>query len=434
MLIKKIRMNGFKNISNTLIKFSDVTALVSLNNYGKSNILDCMEFSEKFIKANNKLKTKMMSDPDRLPINKKIANSDFSFEIEFETVLNKNKYEVEYMYCFEWIKDIESKGKRVKKEVLKVKNLDKGTKPQYSKYIERTLEKATYRSTAEGRSKIEIDIPQNELLINKLLNNSDLFYIDIIREINELNFDTNVYMDTDDVFRTIGINSEKVYDPTCLDQKNGCNLAQVVHYLRENYIEKYEMLINSFKILIPNIEEIEPLCLDLKKDVPDKSNIKKLPFKIPEKIYDIRIKENYNNQSTSFHNLSSGSKRIFLLLTSAILSEINNVSLIAFEELENSIHPYLFQRFIIILTQIVKNCRILVTSHSPYLIQYLNLEKIYIGLPSKEGVAQFKKIKRQFEKNIYKIATEEELSIGDYIFDLLLDSYSDNTILKSYME
>lgn len=431
MLINSIRVDGFKNISDTLINLSDITALVALNNYGKSNVLDCLKFAEKFIKEDSKKKTKMMSDPDRLPINNKTSNNDFVFEIGFETIIDKSKYEVEYRYSFEWIKDIEDKGQRVKEEILKVKNLDEGIKPQYSKYIERTLEKAIYRSTKEGRSKIEIEIKENELVINKLLNNSDLFYIDIIKEINDLNFDMNFYMDANNIFRTISIGSEELHSPTCLNKENGCNLSQVVYYLREDYKEKYEMLINSFKMLIPNVEEIEPVCFDLKKD---ERNIEKLPFKIPERIYDIRIKEGYNNQSTSFDNLSSGSKRIFLLLASAILSEINKVSLIAFEELENSIHPYLFQKFIIILTQIVKNCRILITSHSPYLIQYLDLEKIYIGLPSKDGVAQFKKIKKQYEKTIYKIATEEEMSIGDYIFDLLLDSYSDDTTLERYME
>ena len=39
MKIQAVLIDGFKNLSNVKISFDNITALVALNNFGKSNVL-----------------------------------------------------------------------------------------------------------------------------------------------------------------------------------------------------------------------------------------------------------------------------------------------------------------------------------------------------------------------------------------------------------
>ena len=62
------------------------------------------------------------------------------------------------------------------------------------------------------------------------------------------------------------------------------------------------------------------------------------------------------------------------------------------------------------------------------------MNKIYIGVPFEEGYACFKRIKKTKFKTIEKIANEMDISVSEYIFELLYDSYKDNSLLLSYIE
>lgn len=432
MDISKIRLSGYRNITDTLIEFSDLTTILGLNNYGKSNFLEGLEFATKFIGNSSKTKTKMMSHTGSLPINVNTAHNDFEFEIEYITKFKKEVVQVTYGFSFEWIQN-DNKGSKIKGEHLKIKD---ASTTKYSSYIKRNYEKGFYKSSETGRSDTKVEIESNELIINKLQTYDNLYYLDIIKELNTIKFDIVSFMDISNAFEGIrigsNIQSDDLFD---LDFDDGFNISEVIYHLRAKYPDKYELLINSFVSLIPSVEYIEPICVDFRSKVHTPEDFEeKVPFKIPEKIYEIRIKEVHNNQETSISHLSSGSKRVFSLLTSAILSEVNKTSLIAFEELENSIHPYLFQRLLIILTSITKKSKILISSHSPYVIQYLDLENVYLGVPNAKGTGYFRKLKKSVRNNINKTAIEHGISVGDYVFDLLVESFADNSLLSSYLE
>ena len=44
MKIQAVLIDGFKNLSNVKISFDNITALVALNNFGKSNMLSGIDF------------------------------------------------------------------------------------------------------------------------------------------------------------------------------------------------------------------------------------------------------------------------------------------------------------------------------------------------------------------------------------------------------
>ena len=429
MIINKIKIDGYKNVSDTTIEFKNITALVGLNNYGKSNVLEAINFAKNFIKNPYQIKSSMMAYVKAIPINTALLGKNFNFEIEYTTKCNNKKVFIDYSFSFQWL-DI-NKVSGIKSEVLKIKYFGKGQK--YSKLISRDNNGAFYQPSPTGRCDKIIKIEDSNLIINKIANFDDLFYLDMIEELNNVNFDLNAFLDTSAAFDFFPIQM-KTNDMYSLDKTNGANIAQIVYNLKNNYHDKYELIINSFLSLFPNIESIEPQILSYDKSKVKVNVPEDAPFMLADNMFNILVKERYNIKPENFENLSNGTKRIFLLLTSAVLADIHKIELIAFEELENCIHPALFEQLLIILANMVQNIRIIITSHSPYLIQYLDLDNIYVGIPSKDGTAKFEKIKKSKQSSIMKNARDYNISTGDYIFEMLVDSFNDNNELCSYLE
>jgi predicted ATPase len=107
---------------------------------------------------------------------------------------------------------------------------------------------------------------------------------------------------------------------------------------------------------------------------------------------------------------------------------------VAIEEPENSLNPRLLQHFLIVLSAFAKDVKIIITSHSPYLINYINPSNIYIGVPNINGVASFSKIKEKAINKIMNDANNLDLRVGDYIFDLMSGDQDDIDTLYKYME
>ena len=71
MEIKRIKINGFKNINNVNIELKKIVGLLSVNSYGKSNFLNGISFGIDFIHAPINLKSYMMNNYDSYkPFNK----------------------------------------------------------------------------------------------------------------------------------------------------------------------------------------------------------------------------------------------------------------------------------------------------------------------------------------------------------------------------
>ena len=109
-----------------------------------------------------------------------------------------------------------------------------------------------------------------------------------------------------------------------------------------------------------------------------------------------------------------------MILTKIIVSGVSNISLIAIEEPENSVHPGLFQAYIQIISQLLDDCKVIITSHSPY-----------VGVNREPGMAEFFVLKKSGQKQLEKDADSFNMSIGDYLFSLLSDAESP---ISDYLE
>ena len=432
MKLIEITTCGFKNLGETTINFNNnqITALIAPNNYGKSNFLDSLSFSYDFIQANSKQKKIMMQYSPAIPINKHLDRSNFIFSVLFESSFNKKQNLIQYQFEFEWQKDKKTAGSKIVREILRVK--EKKANSKFTTLIKRDKLKAFYQASITARCNNELKILSNNLVINKLVNIDGLFFHKVLEELHSIKFSITNLMEVEPAFGSI-----QIYDDDTKTEdselRDGYNISKFLYFLKNKRKNLYDLLINSIRDLIPTIETIDPVQYDL-KEMSNEKDFKDVPFTLPEKIYDLRIKELNNNQTTSVKFVSRGTKRILLILASAINASEKNVSLLAFEELENSIHPNLLQKLLMILTGLVPNLKILISSHSPYLIQYLPIKSIYLGIPNKKGLACFHKIKESKHNSIMKLAIDEETTLGDFLFDLMLQNPIDSDFQFEYFE
>ncbi len=427
MQLISVLVDGFRNVCSSKLILDDILSVVSLNSYGKSNLLHSIDFGVDFIKAPNRVKERMMRWTRGIPLNKKNANSDFSIELEFLTQHLGRVHRVQYGYAFRWLRNDDS-GERILREYLRMKLDEKGSR--YSLLLKRKNDEAYYKSSVKGRCDSRIRIESSGLVVNKLQAFDDLYYRDVLRELNEISVYVDRHFDTQSSYKPDPVMTKGIDD---LSFESTEHLPRTIYYLKKMHPNQYALLMDAYRQLFPQFEHIRVLEADVKGKL-GKMDMKELPFTISDKIYSLYVEDKNLNQPISFEALSDGAQRVFLLLSNLILAELNHLNLIAIEEPENSVHPALFQRYLQILASLAGDVRIVMTSHSPYILQYQRPENIYIGLPNADGIAQFQRIRPSAQKTLLAAAAEEDMSLGDYVFELLSNPADESNILASYME
>lgn len=424
MKIQAVLIDGFKNLSNVRILFDKITALVALNNFGKSNVLSGIDFGLDFIKASIEEKKVMMSNSNLIPINCSMVGRNYRYEMEVSTDIDSVEYIIQYGYEFEW-KDTEDKEPRIVSEFLKVKLNEKGQK--FTQLINRTTDMALYKSSETGRCSSNIMVEDTELVANKLRAYDELYYARIITKLNgmkiymENNLDVKSFYQPDPFIRK-GFENELI---------NADNLPRVIYNLKKQKPDKFELLKDVYFQLFPDIEDVIVKQFKINGLTNNEELTENLPFVFSNSYYVLFVKEKKLTNPVNFSMMSDGAKRVFMILTKIIVSSVSNISLIAIEEPENSVHPGLFQAYIQIISQLLDDCKVIITSHSPYIISYLNPSWIHVGMNRKAGVAEFFNFKKSGQKQLENDAANFNMSMGDYLFSMLADSESN---INDYLE
>lgn len=249
MKIQAVVIDGFKNLSNVKITFDNITALVALNNFGKSNVLSGIDFGLAFIKASDEDKKEMMANTNLIPINQRMQGRNYKFEVEVLTEVAEDEYRVQYGYEFTWQCN-EDEVPEIVQEYLKIKLDEKGQK--YTQLINRNKESALYKSSETGRCSSKIKVEPAELVVNKLRAYDELYFAAIIKKLNgmkmymENNLDAKSFYQPDPIIRK-GFENEMI---------NADNLPRIIFNLKKQNPDKFELLKNVYFQLFPNIEDI----------------------------------------------------------------------------------------------------------------------------------------------------------------------------------
>ncbi|NBJ02385.1 ATP-binding protein [Lachnospiraceae bacterium] len=425
MKIQRIALDGFKNLSNVNIAFSKITSLVALNNFGKSNVLSGIDFGINFMKYNEEQRQSLMRSDNAMPINKASLDKDFRYEIEMTTIIRTVKYRIIYGFTFGWLRIKEDEAS-IKNEYLKVKIDEKGKK--YNQLINRQGQEAVYKSSETGRCATHTQIGNMELVVNKLKAFDQLYYIEIIKRLNDL----KLYMENN-------LDPKEFYMPNPIISKGSSeyfidsrSLPRVIAKLKQINPGKFDLLLDAYKSLFPDIEDVIVKEIQISSEgaivVPDD-----VPFIVSDSIYLLFVRDKNLCRLIDFEAMSDGAKRVFMILTKIIMASLEerNISLIAIEEPENSIHPSLFRTYLQIISDLLEDCKVIITSHSPYIISFMDLESIYVGINRDGGMVKFHGFKKNKEKMLEDDADSFDMGMGDYIFSMLADNESR---IEEYLE
>lgn len=404
--IKKFYIDGYRNLSNVSMDLHDITAIVALNSYGKSNLLKAIKLGIDFIKGNPDTKKSIFEHREAFPLLKVNSGQNYTFGINATmTDENDTPYNVDYTFSFRW--DTNETEGTIVFEKLDISSPDISG----GNFIIRNPNSHiyNYRASFKTRNKRNIIIKDSCVLAINILPNivEGDTYTQILEELNNIRFMIEDHLDANESYN---------FDPVKYADKSVINIPAVIWNMKEQYSSYYELLINGFKQLFPNITDV--ICNEHAVHYINESSIpadSKLLFN--DNIYTLSVTDSSLVQPISFSNLSDGTKRVFLTLTTAVNANINHLSAIALEEPENSIHPKLLQNYISILDILSGDCKLIFTSHSPHILEYIDPDDIIIGLPSETGQADFRYIinKKALINDSYK----EKCSTGDFIFNTL---------------
>lgn len=418
-VIRKIRIGGVTNIARVSLPLEALTALVAPNNYGKSNLLMAVEFAVRFLTASPQQRRQMMSRRTLIPINASMDSCPFEFEISG----TGEEYDYEYGFRFEWATTKEGLGGcRITGEWLRSKGLDE---PKYRSLLKREGEtEALMVPTPTGRCNKPLALDGATLALDRLASIDRLFFAPLVRSLQGLSVQrVNTLDNPDGIFSTPYPQGGTALYSTAMPASG--ETGYFINSLRHNDPDRYALLRSTLLQLLPGIEDFEPVQVDLSERAD-------VPFQVPNTYYDIRVKERHNNQYTSINSVSTGCKKILWVLTMALAASMNGVQLLMFEELENSVHPRLLQSLLQVVDTLAGDTRVITTSHSPFLVKYLRPERIYLGLPTPEGVADFRTIKPSKVKKVLQLASGEDTSVGEYLFEMMLDAEADQEMLDEY--
>jgi len=428
MFIKSLTVGGFKNLSTTKINFGKLIVLASPNNFGKSNLIEAIDFGFAFIEANSKQRKSMMSWISGIPLTPELSSEKFTFEIEIDVPELKEHRYINYGFSFSWFRD-DTTGQQITDEWLKVR---KNESTRYTSLFKRN--EGNYRKSSQSQARSKINLSDSQLMIDILSATDEIEITDIIKAIQNVHYRTCAVTDVSGNFATQPV---KFLDESENTGFNNNNVPEELFVLKENYPEKFELFKDALFTLFPEFSDVWIKKFEIKISVnhQDKLNdpIPDVPFKVREDAYALFIKSDHLNQPVSVLHMSAGTQRIIWLLANIFGSNYKGISLLGIEELETSIHPKLLKNFIEIIFEAQEDTNIILSSHSPFLIKYLKTEQIYLGVPNK-GVATFRRIAKNNEKKLILAARNLGISVSEYLFELMSSSGGSVDILNQFLE
>ena len=438
--INSITVAGFKNIKKTKLELDNICALISTNNYGKSNLMEAIAFGFDFIHESRKSRKSMMSWIKGIPLCTVMQDDEYFFEVEFfDENLGDYKY-VKYGFSFKWHRDDES-GEVITGEWIEARE---NTSVRYNSFLKRNEGKYRKGKDTVAFRKIELDDLQLAIDVLALLEDIDI--AGVVKDIHDISFRVCSSLDLGDRYQPSPL--EYIEDEEDAIRFDDADVPKALFTLKKKNPELYKFFeeavytlfpdfssisLNEFTLADQNLDQHITVKVGDKELSPEEMQ-KEIPFKIREHVYRLFVKSNFMNQPVSMANMSTGTKRAIWLLTNAFVANLVKAGIVGVEEIETSIHPRMIKNLLEIINDALGDAPLIVSSHSPYLVQYLKPEKIYVGVPNANGVAEFRRIQKNKVKNIVANARDLGLSVGEYLFELLSGDSDSFEILESYLE
>ena len=407
MIIDSLIIEGIANIEHIRLDVGEINALIAPNGYGKSNVLSAISFGMTLLNANEETKRQLLSSR-YLPINVSMVDKNFHFEIHGHIERDGRIEMVQYGYECKWAEG--TVPGYVLSEWFKIKGADE---QRFRQLVNRRNGySCLIVPSATGRCNKPFPATPQQLAL-PMIASGNLFLSDLAKHICDISIPNLDTLDNPGTYFS-------VEGGKGISLLGGMTLSEYIYRMKESDADSFSILSDGIKQLISGVVSFEPDEITLTDG--------------RSKVYDIRVQEEFNSRPTSIRLLSSGSKRMIFLFTLCMAAQKQNIPMIMVEEPENSVHPKLMESLLLTLQAYASNTKILMTSHSPYLMRYMQPEQMYFGLPKHDGLAHFAKVNPSKLKYLYKYAGDMELTFGEFMFDFMLDMESDSEKMATFFK
>lgn len=353
MPINHISIRNYKSLENLTLNMIPFMVFIGPNNAGKSNIFNCLLFLSEFVKKGAGA-AKERGGFEQIVFNGEIGQT---ISIELQGSIKAQNKERLYRYF------IELEGDRYgncsnKREVFSLMETGR------QKLLEFPSEGGMAISWNETGTKTGVLGAGRDRLYLASFHDQDYYPIlgHFSNEVQNwafFNFLPPLMRSSLPVKRELQL------------QSRGDNLPVVLHVLQTEYPVKFREIEDILKSAVPELEE---LTTGLTSHEPGQTYV--------------RIREKGLKTSIPAWGMSDGTLRLLGHL--ATLYSPTPPPLVCFEEPENYVHPLLLRLVVDLLKNASEKTQVWVTTHSPYLVDLLNPEDLFI-VEKQEGKTQVKK-------------------------------------------
>lgn len=410
----KITVGGFKNIRKVDIELEQVTAFIAVNNYGKSNVMEALDFGFLFLHS-SALQREAMMHSLLAPKNESFYNAPYFLTIEGSCEV-KNYKSFRYSFGFDW--------ERGKVNLEKLEFLHENSRNQFKTVLDRhgAANKYIYNTQVEQNNKKITKIDDNELLIDKI-REDEVDYYNVIRYIKN-----SRYCYCKDIDSTSQYLEKSIY----MENEFFASVHEKLDKLKEKDLEKYNEFEFVLKQLFPDIKKISIQ----KTPAFDKETMKKLEealsknggsknsrLQIAKKRYMMSIQQNNIIEPLNINQMSNGFRRVIWLLLKILEADDSDIKILAIEELETGIHQKLLRSLLEKIYEWIEGDLILlISTHSVELASYLIKKQLVIGIPNDNAEAKFIQLDEREYRKISREAQLQNTKKADFIFDLITNT------------
>ena len=399
-MIRKVRAVNFKSFESIDVDLSDLNVVIGQNSAGKSNVGSIFQFIRDVSSVGLSNAISLQGGLEYM-LNFKNSHDGY---LEIEIVLDdKQNFHIglhqlitlsEISYKIQIYPFKKKKGIRRYVEEVSMRTSNQKDMPQGSSVVKITSDNGKIKTEGADKKMINEIFPFYSPSFGNLKKDSGslirfpplafIFGFGAENIIQVYDFDPKLSK------RAIPITGKAELEP------DGSNTALVLRKMLVNS-EDRKRFIDYLQICLPFVEDVSV------ENQVDKSVL-------------FTISEKYNsNKDIPAPIISDGTVEIVSIIY-ALFFEKNNLMII--EEPERNIHPHLISNLMHLIEEASQNKQVIITTHSPEIIKYVSLDKLYIIDRDINGSS---KVTLTSKKEEIKAFLKEKIGVEDLFIEGILN-------------
>ncbi|MFZ8845668.1 MAG: AAA family ATPase [Candidatus Hydrothermia bacterium] len=406
-MLKKLKLKNFKSFKDVEIELGNLNVLIGPNAGGKTNFINVFRFLRSLESEGLNNAISLHGGFYSIRNFKAGVNEPILIEMEFFIENLKNKYK-DFEYGYE-----EEIPQRIRIELsgnvcfsLQInennENLEKSISFTFKNSVikkfnilERQIESSWNTDITiydDLNVKFRPSLPYNQI-------KPDFLSLQVLKFFGELNNSVFQRFFTEYIgiydFEAKLIKETASFVSSYDLEEDGSNIAFVIENILSDK-SKRKTLLNLISYVLDFIEGIST----------ERSTFKDFVF--------LKVKEKFSNDYIPSYLLSDGTIRIIALIVALYFE---NKNILIFEEPEINIHPSLLSIVIDLFKESSNEKQILITTHNPEFLKYIDLDDIIVISRNKDG---FSVIKRLNEIEDIKFFLKNEIGVDELFVENLL--------------